>query len=57
MKIKINNKPYQVKEAHTDEEKSKGLSNLKELPKDEKGVPFKVHPSLFILLSKSLLTL
>lgn len=43
MKIKINNKPYQVKEAYTDEEKSKGLSNLKELPKDE-GMLFYFDP-------------
>lgn len=33
--IKVGNKSYKVKEAKTDEEKSKGLQGVKELPKDE----------------------
>lgn len=34
MKIEIANKQYNVREAHSEEEKHKGLSEVKELPKD-----------------------
>lgn len=35
MVISINNKKYKVKEAHTEEEKKKGLQGVKKLPEDE----------------------
>lgn len=43
MIIKIANKEYKVKEAKTEEEKLKGLQNIKELPKDE-GMLFYFDP-------------
>lgn len=43
MVIKIGNKEYKVKEAKTEEEKKKGLQNVKELPKDE-GMLFYFDP-------------
>jgi len=33
--IKLGNKEFKVKEARTQEEKQKGLSNIESLPKDE----------------------
>lgn len=41
--IKIGNKTYNVKEAYTDEEKSKGLSGIEGLPQDE-GMLFYFDP-------------
>lgn len=35
MKISIGDKEYNVKEAHSEEERRKGLQDVKELPKDE----------------------
>lgn len=35
IKLQINNKRYQVKEAKTEEERKKGLQGITELPKDE----------------------
>ena len=43
MKIKINNKEYEVKEATSDEEKAKGLQGVSELPEDE-GMLFYFDP-------------
>lgn len=43
MIVKIGNKEYKVKEAKTDEEKRKGLQEVKELPKDE-GMLFYFDP-------------
>lgn len=43
MKILIHNKEYNVKEAHTKEEKHKGLQGIKELPKNE-GMLFFFDP-------------
>jgi uncharacterized membrane protein (UPF0127 family) len=40
IKIKIANKEYTVQVAKTDEEKTKGLQGVKELPKNE-GMLFK----------------
>lgn len=41
--IEIGDKKYKVKEAHSDEEKRKGLSGLSELPEDE-GMIFYFDP-------------
>lgn len=41
--VEIGNKKYNVKEAHSDEEKTKGLSGIKELPQDE-GMLFYFDP-------------
>jgi uncharacterized membrane protein (UPF0127 family) len=35
MKIKVNNKEYEVEIARTEEEKEQGLSNIEYLPDDE----------------------
>lgn len=35
IKVSIGNKEYKVKEANSEEEREKGLQNVKELPKDE----------------------
>lgn len=43
MIIKINDKQFDVKEAKTEEEKTKGLQNIEELPKDE-GMLFYFDP-------------
>ena len=43
MQISIRNKLYNVKEAKTEEEKSKGLQNVEELPEDE-GMLFYFDP-------------
>lgn len=43
MKVTINNKEYTVKEAHTEQEKQKGLQGVKELPKDG-GMLFYFNP-------------
>ncbi len=43
MKVKIGNKEYKVKEAKTEEEKKKGLQEVKELPED-KGMLFYFDP-------------
>jgi len=43
MKITINNKEYNVKEAHTEEEKEQGLSNVKKL-EDNEGMLFFFNP-------------
>lgn len=43
MKILIHNKEYNVKEAHTEEEKHKGLQGIEKLPKDE-GMLFFFDP-------------
>lgn len=42
--IEISNKVYKVQEAHTEEEKEKGLQGIKELPEDE-GMLFYFNPS------------
>lgn len=41
--IEISNKVYKVREAHTEEEKEKGLQGIKELPEDE-GMLFYFNP-------------
>lgn len=43
MIIKINDKQFDVKEAKTEEEKTKGLQNIEELPRDE-GMLFYFDP-------------
>jgi uncharacterized membrane protein (UPF0127 family) len=43
IKIFINNKEYKVKEAKTEEERTKGLQGIKELPDDE-GMLFYFDP-------------
>ena len=43
VKIKINDKEYKVKEATSDEEKTKGLQGITELSKDE-GMLFYFDP-------------
>lgn len=35
LNVKIGNKPYKVRVAYTDEEREKGLQNIKDLPKEE----------------------
>lgn len=42
--VEISNKVYKVREAHTEEEKEKGLQGIKELPEDE-GMLFYFNPS------------
>lgn len=41
--VEISNKVYKVREAHTEEEKEKGLQGIKELPEDE-GMLFYFNP-------------
>lgn len=55
IKIKLGNKEYTVKEAKTQEEKEKGLMNVKELPSNEGMIFYYDEPDLVEIWMKNTL--
>lgn len=55
IKIKLGNKEYNVKEAKTQEEKEKGLMNVKELPNNEGMIFYYDEPDLVEMWMKNTL--
>ena len=55
IKIKLGDKEYNVKEAKTQEEKEKGLMNVKELPSDEGMIFYYDEPDLVEIWMKNTL--
>lgn len=55
MKITIGDNEYDVKEAHTEEEKEKGLSNIKELPENEGMLFYFEEPQIVSMWMKDTL--
>lgn len=55
LKIKLGDKEYNVKEAKTQEEKEKGLMNVKELPSDEGMIFYYDEPDLVEIWMKNTL--
>ena len=55
IKIKLGDKEFNVKEAHTQEEKQQGLMNVKELPSNEGMIFYYDEPDLVQMWMKNTL--